>query len=309
MITNELVEKAGYEAMRRGVTTLPGDIFDAMRSAYAAETSPDVRRVYERFFDYVERRTALGGSICPDTGTIMYYVSVGSRARVAPDVDFWRILAGVTGRLTEEGILARKSGDPLRHINNNTNVGVNSPSVQYQFVPGVDYVEITAVAKGGGGEIMGSKFRMLTTSEPAVIKKYILDSAVNSARNGFNCPPAIYGVGIGGGLAIAGSIANEAAVLRPVGSRHPEAFIAGLENELLDLLNSTGIGPAGLGGQCTALDVHVEYSHGHEGVIAVGIVSQCLMAHRATVRIMPDGSFDKSLCPQSWFVRPWASQQ
>ncbi len=306
MITEELIEKAGYEVMKRGVTNLPDDIFQGVKDACEKEKAPDTKRVYKSIFDYIDRRTKAGGSVCPDTGTITFYISIGNKVVLEPTLEFWRPLARATIRLTEEGILAPKSGDPIRHINNGLNIGENSPHLEYKIVPDVDYVEITAVAKGGGGEMSGSKFRMLTIADDLPgIKKYIIDSAVSSAKGGLNCPPAIYGVGIGGGLGIAGAIAHEAAVLRPVGSRNPDKFIADMEEELFELINYTGIGPAGLGGQCTALDVHVEFSHGHMDVIAVGLVSQCMMAHRATVKIKPDGSFEKSTYPQAWFTRPW----
>ena len=80
-----------------------------------------------------------------------------------------------------------------------------------------------------------------------------------------------------------------------------------MDEELLELINYAGIGPAGLGGDCTALDVHIEYSNGHEGVMAVGLVSQCSMAHRATVKILADGSLETSTFPDAWFTRPWQS--
>jgi len=306
MITEEIIEDVGYEVMKRAVSEIPPDISKAMRDEYQNELSADAKRVYESFFDYVDRRTKLGGSICPDTGTIMYYITIGNKTSLHPELDFWRPLAKATVRLTKEGILSPKSGDPIRHINNNLNIGENSPSLQFKFAPGIDFIEITAVAKGGGGEMSGSKFRMLTTADNLPgIKKFIIDSAISSAKGGLNCPPAIYGIGIGGGLGIAATIAHEAAVLRPVGSRNPDKYIADIEKELLELINYSEVGPAGLGGRCTALDVHIEYSNGHTMVVAVGLVSQCLMAHRATAEVHPDGSIRKLTYPNAWFRRPW----
>ena len=152
----------------------------------------------------------------------------------------------------------------------------------------------------------GSKFRMLVPADDLPgIKKFILDSAVSAAKGGLACPPTIFGIGIGGGLAIASTIAHEAAVLRPVGSRHPDKDIADMEEELLELINYIGVGPAGLGGQRTASDVHIEYSNGHMGVVATAMVAQCLMAHRATVKLYSDGSIEKATHPDAWFTRPW----
>ncbi|MBI2869224.1 MAG: fumarate hydratase [Chloroflexi bacterium] len=310
MITEDLIAKGGYMAMKNAVLAIPPDMYDALRKEYRKERSPDARGAYERLFEHFDHQTELGKTICSDTGTIMYYVSIGSRARLDPELSFWRALGKVTVALTRESFVAPKSADPIRRINNDLNVGENSPSLQYKYVENLDYIEITAVAKGGGGEMSGSRFRMLLAADGlAGIKKFVIDSTVSSAMGGLTCPPVIVGVGVGGGLGIAGALAHEAAVLRPAGSRHPDRYIAELEEELLKAINRSGVGPYGLGGGCTALDVHVEFSNGHEGVVATGVVAQCLMAHRATVRVHNNGAIEPAPYPVAWFTRPWLTYQ
>jgi tartrate dehydratase alpha subunit/fumarate hydratase class I-like protein len=62
-----------------------------------------------------------------------------------------------------------------------------------------------------------------------------------------------------------------------------------LEEELLELLNETGIGPMGLGGDVTALAVHVEHADTHITLNPVAVNYQCWAARRASASIAADG--------------------
>jgi len=88
------------------------------------------------------------------------------------------------------------------------------------------------------------------------------------------------GVGIGGNLETSALLAKKA-LLRPLGRRHPEPHIAGLEEEILELVNKTGIGPQGLGGRITALDVHVEVYPTHIASLPVAVNIQCHASRHA----------------------------
>jgi len=123
------------------------------------------------------------------------------------------------------------------------------------------------------------------------IKKKIVEHVV--AAGGKPCPPTIVGVGIGGGADIAMKLGKRA-VLREVGSRHPEDRVARLEEELLKLINETGVGPMGVGGAMTSLAVHIEYAYRHPASLPLGILIQCWADRRARVRLMADGTIEVS---------------
>ncbi len=106
------------------------------------------------------------------------------------------------------------------------------------------------------------------------------------------CPPTIIGVGVGGGADIAMILAKKAAVLRRIGERNPDTWIARLEERLLEAVNRLGIGVMGLGGSHTALDLHIEYAHRHPANYPVAVAFQCWAARRATAVIEPDGSYN-----------------
>src|SRR5438067_13070292 len=82
------------------------------------------------------------------------------------------------------------------------------------------------------------------------IKKFVRESIVGAG--GKPCPPGIVGVGIGGSADYAMYLAKEA-VARPIGARNADPIVAELEDGLDGLLNETGSGPMGLGGDGTGL--------------------------------------------------------
>jgi len=154
-----------------------------------------------------------------------------------------------------------------------------------QFIP-EDYVELTVFPKGGGSENM-SAMTMLTPDKGLLgIKKFVVDTVINAG--GKPCPPIIVGLGIGGSSDLALKLAKKA-LLRPINQRHSEPEIAKLEDELLEAVNNTGIGPMGLGGKHTALGVNAEYAYCHTASFPVAVNIQCWAARRATARIYDGG--------------------
>jgi fumarate hydratase subunit alpha/L(+)-tartrate dehydratase alpha subunit len=121
------------------------------------------------------------------------------------------------------------------------------------------------------------------------IKRFVLESIVESG--GKPCPPGIVGVGIGGSADYAMYLAKEA-IARPVGTRNPDPIVADLEEELTGLLNETGIGPMGLGGDVTVLHVHVEHADTHMTLNPVAVNYQCWAARRATAHVAADGTVE-----------------
>jgi fumarate hydratase subunit alpha len=79
------------------------------------------------------------------------------------------------------------------------------------------------------------------------------------------------------------------ALLRPIGVRNKEAGIASFEEELLTAVNTTGIGPMGLGGKTTALDLHIETAATHITSLPVAVTFQCWAARKAVAQIYSDG--------------------
>jgi tartrate/fumarate subfamily iron-sulfur-dependent hydro-lyase alpha chain len=123
----------------------------------------------------------------------------------------------------------------------------------------------------------------------AGIKRYVLDSIVGAG--GKPCPPGIVGIGIGGSADLAMHLAKEA-IARPVNTVNPDPEVARLERELFELINETGVGPMGLGGDTTVLSVHIEQAHTHITLNPVAINYQCWAARRASAHVTADGTIE-----------------
>ena len=118
-----------------------------------------------------------------------------------------------------------------------------------------------------------SFLRMLKPSDGLEGVRDFIVSSVRAA-GGNPCPPIIVGVGLGGSFERCAYLAKRS-LLRKVGERHPDPFYARLEEDLLEEVNRTGVGPMGVGGRTTALDVHIEYSPCHIASLPVAVNLQC----------------------------------
>ena len=117
------------------------------------------------------------------------------------------------------------------------------------------------------------------------LKDFIIETVETAGPN--PCPPMVVGVGIGGTFDKAALLAKKA-LMRPLGSSHPDPFYADLEKEMLEKVNALGIGHMGAGGRTSVLAVHVEYSYTHIAGVAVATSTNCCVARRGTVRLTED---------------------
>jgi fumarate hydratase subunit alpha/L(+)-tartrate dehydratase alpha subunit len=156
-------------------------------------------------------------------------------------------------------------------------------------VPDWDGLDVKCVPKGSGSENMSFLKMCVPADGVRGIKEFVLDSIVGAG--GKPCPPGIVGVGIGGSADYAMYLAKEA-IARPVGTHNDDPEAAKLEQELTELLNETGIGPMGLGGDVTVLHVHVEHADTHMTLNPVAVNYQCWAARRATAHIGADGAIE-----------------
>lgn len=284
MVDNKVIEDSVVELIRRAVTQLPSDVLTSLESATASESSDVARRELGLILENVREAGKCTLPMCQDTGIYVFFVTLG-RFNVPGLED---AIGNGVRRATEEVPLRKNVVHPLTRKNTGDNTGRLMPYISYS-VSDNDYIEITAMPKGAGSENM-SALAMLTPSQGvAGIKKFVLDTVVKA--EGKPCPPTIIGVGIGGSSDVCMSLAKKA-LLRPAGSHNPDREIADLEVELLNMINCTGIGPMGLGGDTTALAVHVEYAYCHTASLPVGINIQCYAARRATVRVYRDGKVE-----------------
>jgi fumarate hydratase subunit alpha len=267
---------------------IPRDLRDALAAASERETSVAGIRVLETIRRNVAVADEQENLVCQDTGIAVYYCRVGERFPLHP-AGIYRALKAGTERATVGHPPRSNTVHTLTRESTGANVGYRVPIVHWDFVPDWDGLDVKCVPKGSGSENM-SFLKMLVPADGVNgIKRFVLESIVGAG--GKPCPPGIVGVGIGGSADYAMHLAKEA-IARPVGTRNPDPLVALLEDELYGLLNETGIGPMGLGGDVTVLQCHIEHADTHMTLNPVAVNYQCWAARRASAHISADGAVE-----------------
>jgi fumarate hydratase subunit alpha/L(+)-tartrate dehydratase alpha subunit len=288
---DEAVLEAAAHLYVWALKDIPQDLRDALAAARDRETSVTGIRVLETIRRNVEIADEQENLVCQDTGIAVYYCRVGEHFPLHPARIQAALKAG-TERATVEHSLRSNTVHTLTRENTGANVGYRVPIVHWEFVPDWDGLDVKCVPKGSGSENMTFLKMLVPADGVAGIKRFVLESIVGAG--GKPCPPGIVGIGIGGSADYAMHLAKEA-IARPVGSRNPDPLVARLEDELYELLNETGIGPMGLGGDVTVLECHIEHADTHMTLNPVAVNYQCWAARRASAHITADGivEFDR----------------
>ena len=302
MIPQKILEDVIFRTIKKSSCRISPDIHDAFEKAIRKEKSPISKKAFEGTLQSLDWSIERGCLACPDTGWPLFFCKVGNEAKIEGGLlAFEEAAKRMVAKATRDGYLRSTMKHPLTGADPGTNVGVNVPGFTYRFVPG-DSFQVSFVAKGGGSECFGgTRYRVVAFADGlAGIEKTIIDWYMSAARAGAICPPAILGVGIGGTADIATHLAKEAAVLRVIGSRHPEPAFSKIEEDLTAALNDLGFGAMGSGGETSVFAVNVEYSLTHIAGIAVAMSANCMVGRRATTKIFADGRTEE-LDDPGWF--------
>jgi len=252
------------------------DVIEAMKRGLQKEESPTGRAILEQLLENATIAHEGEFPICQDTGFAVLFVELGQEVHVVEGGLNDAITAGVIKGYGDGYLRKSIVSDPLKR----QNTGNNAPPVIWtEVVPG-NQIKITIAPKGGGSENM-SEVAMLTPADGAEgVKNFVVDKVRRSGGN--PCPPIVVGVGIGGTFEKVAYLAKKS-ILRPVGSRNQDPYYAAMEEELLERVNKLGVGPQGLGGRITALDVHVEVFPCHIASLPAAVNIQCHAARHKEV--------------------------
>lgn len=300
MIKADTIETAAREIMSRAAIDIPEDYKDGIKGMIDKEKGDLSAFVLEAMLENWEAASADRRPMCADSGVPRYYVKAGNEARIEGGfVELEHRLRRATARATHDVPLRPNRVHPLTRQDNNNNVGMNAPEIEYSFEPDADWVDITTVHKGG---LFGTDYRMLFPGDGIDgIKRFFLDVLLAFGKRGLACQPAIVGVGLGGSKDICMVLGKQAACLRTVGSVHPDPEVAKLEAELKELGNKTGLGAMGFNGSSTVVDCHIEVGYTHTGGMPMSVHCFCLSSRRATARLFADGHVEYRTDPK-WFT-------
>lgn len=282
----KVVENVAFNIIKQAVIYLPEDVKQALKKAYAEETSETGKTQLKAILDNIELAEKYEAPVCQDTGTIIFYVKAGAKAKNLDKVE--EALINATRRATKEVPLRPNAVDPFTQKNSGDNTGRFIPYVNWEIVSGGD-LELTVMTKGGGSENVCVTGMLVPGEGIKGLKKFVVDAVVKAGAQ--PCPPNILGVAIGGGADISMKLAKKS-LLRPLNEPNPDLELDKLEKEIFEAVNMTGIGPMGLGGKTTVLGVHVDYAFRHPASFPAAVAFNCWAARRASARINADGTVE-----------------
>jgi fumarate hydratase subunit alpha len=271
------ISKAVAELAVKACCRLPQDVYEEFKKAKEVEASPVGRNVLEQLITNADIAARETMPICQDTGMAVIFAELGQDVRITGGSFEDAVNEGIRRGYVDGYLRKSVVAEPLFERKNTKD---NTPAIIHtRIVPG-DKLRIRMAPKGAGSENK-SVLKMLVPADGIDgVRKVVLDTVLAAGSN--SCPPMVVGVGIGGTMDMAAICAKRAAS-RDLGSFNPDPRYAAFEEELLVLLNKTGIGPQGLGGRATVLKVHVEWFPTHIASLPVAVNINCHAARHAEI--------------------------
>jgi fumarate hydratase subunit alpha/L(+)-tartrate dehydratase alpha subunit len=278
-----VLEDTASEAYVMALKDIPPDVRSGLRRAIERETNDRARDVMNTMLRAAELGDR-GMMVCQDTGIPIYWVTIGTSffvdgARVS-DIIVRAVRAATVGTPFRSSIV-----DPRSRENRQDSTGEGVPVIHFDFARDSHDLELLMMPKGSGSENWSFLKMLVPADRDAGIRRFVLECVVDAG--GKACPPLVVGVGIGGTSDQCVALAKQATA-RPIGVRHSDPRAAAFELEMLEAVNRLGIGPQGLGGDTTALDVHVEMAWTHNSMNPVSVNMQCWRGERRRARIRYD---------------------
>ncbi len=257
---------------------LPDDVLEALKRARNTETSSLAVSVLDNIIMNADIARTERLPICQDTGIAVFFVDIGSDVRIGGGGLEAAVNEGTRRGYLNGALRTSVVNDPLRR----KNTGDNTPAIIHTRIVDGDRVTLFFCPKGGGCENM-SALKMLT---PGDGRDGIVDFVVDTIRaaGGKPCPPLVIGIGLGGNFEYS-AVLSKRALLRTLGERNPDPYLAEMEIELTEKLNALDVGPMGIGGNTTVLDVFVESYPCHIASMPVSLNVQCHAARHGKIEL------------------------
>lgn len=255
---------------------LSDDMNQMIRSVSKDEKSPLGKQILVQLEENLDIAAKDMIPICQDTGMAIIFMKIGQDVHFEGGLLEDAINEGVRQGYVEGYLRKSVVKDPL--IRENTKD--NTPAVIYYEMTEGDKVEITVAPKGFGSENMSRVFMLKPSDGIEGVKEAVLTAVKDAGPNA--CPPMVVGVGIGGSFEKCALMAKRA-LTRNINEHSKIPYVKELEMELLNAINTLGIGPGGLGGSTTALAVNINTYPTHIAGLPVAI-NICCHVNRHVVR-------------------------
>lgn len=257
---------------------LSPDMKDLLYEAAEKEEYPTGKQVLSQLKKNLDIASEEMIPICQDTGMAVVFLEIGQDVHFTGGDLTEAVNEGVRRGYTEGYLRKSVVSDPV--IRKNTND--NTPAIIHErIVPGSE-VKITLAPKGFGSENMSRLYMLKPAQGMDGIREAVIKTVIDAGPNA--CPPVIVGVGIGGDFEKCALMAKEA-LTRRTDEKSGIPWVEELEKEILEKINGSGIGPAGLGGSITAMAVNINTYPTHIAGLPVA-VNICCHVNRHISRVI-----------------------
>ena len=277
-ITKEQVASVVSAAIPQLAFDLPSDIEQALGQAAEREHSPRAAEVLRLLRENARVAHEDRVAICQDTGSVWVCLEAGPDVSVAGDA-----LSGVNEAVGKAYIEHHLRKSIVKDaLFDRANTGDNTPAFTEVKLVDRPGARLHIMLKGGGSDNASRVVMLVPGAGKAGIVDALLACVREKAANA--CPPLVIGVGIGATFDKVAGLAKHA-LMRPLDQQNPDPDVAALEEELLGLVNATGIGAGALGGATTALAVRVETAPCHIAALPLAINMGCSAMRRGTYEL------------------------
>jgi len=273
-IDSEIITKEIKEAVQTANYSLEQNLIQKLKTAANKEKSDLGKNVLKELIENAKIAREENIPICQDTGIVVIFAEVGNNVKINGDLNE-AINYGIKIGYNEGYLRNSVVEDPFKR----ENTGDNTPAIIYTDLVEGDRLNLKILIKGAGSENM-SRIKMF---KPTSTKKEIIDFVIETVEKaGANaCPPYILGIGIGGTFEKAALLSKKALVK----DYQEDSYIEDLESKILKEVNKTGIGPAGLGGNTTALGVNILTHPCHIASLPVAVNVNCHASRHIKISI------------------------
>lgn len=278
MVTAAQIGEAVREAIPRIACTLRPDVVAALSAARDSERFERAQGVLAQLAENAAIAESERVPLCQDTGSVWVRIELGSEEILTGNVQT-EVNAAVAAAFHEANLRMSMVRDGLL---DRENTGDNTPAfIDVVWRPGTGAL-VHVMLKGGGSD-NASHVAMLSPDEGFEgVRRVVLETVASKATGA--CPPLLVGVGVGATFDKVAGLAKRA-LLREIGTVPKDDRVAAFEADLLDAVNATGIGPAGLGGDTTALAVHIVTAPCHIAALPVAVNMGCCAVRSTVVEV------------------------
>lgn len=277
-ISVDKITDAVRDAVIKANLTLPEDLIKKIDYYAERETGETARAMFSDMKENLKAASELQIPICQDCGMAVVFAEIGQDVHITGGFFEDAVNRGVKKGYTEGFLRKSIVKDPLQRVNTED----NTPAVIHtRIVPG-ERLKLTVAPKGFGSENMSSLRMFNPTATREDIINFVVETVVKADAR--PCPPIVIGVGIGGDFEYS-AVLSKKALCRNVSQRNSDEFYASMEDEILDRVNKTGIGPQGFSGDCTALSCNIEVYPTHIAGLPVAVNIGCHVTRHVETEI------------------------